>query len=78
MGIPYNQPSPFMVSIWDDPNKVLVTFRTSDMGPGFDTGCRGFAFSLAGATPPYRVAVQFDLDNAVCSAFVNGVQVGFI
>jgi hypothetical protein len=66
--------SPFFISVWDDPQKILVMFRTSDMDTGGGPN-RLFGFSLAEATPPYRIAVQFDLDNAVCSAFVNGVQV---
>jgi hypothetical protein len=69
-----DEPSPFTISIWDDPNKVLVMFRTSDMDWGSSNTNRYFTFSLAGASPPYRVAVQFDLANAVCTAFVNGVQ----
>jgi hypothetical protein len=72
--IPY-EPSPFTVSIWDDPNKVMVVFRTSDMPTGSSNNFRLFTFSLAGANPPYRIAIQFDLENAVLTAFVNGVQV---
>ena len=75
MGVSASEPSPFLVSIWDDPNKVLVMFRTADVGGGFNLPNRLFAFSLAGSTAPYRIAIQIDLVNAVCSAFVNGVQV---
>jgi len=68
--------APFAFMIWDDPNKVMAIFRTSDMEPGRGNDAfRLFSFSLAGATPPYRIAAQFDLDSAVCAAFVNGTQV---
>jgi hypothetical protein len=75
MGVNPNEPSPFLVSIWDDPNKVLVEFRTSDIGGGYNLPNRSFAFSLIRSNAPYRVALQIDLVNAACSAFVNGIQV---
>ena len=75
MGITPNEPSPFLISIWDDPSKVLVQFRTADVGGGYNLPNRSFAFFLTGATAPYRIAIQFDLVNAICSAFVNGLQV---
>jgi hypothetical protein len=78
MGLIAYEPSPFTISMWDTPTKVLVMFRTSDIGPGKSAPNRYFAFDLGTATPPFRIAVQFDLVNAVCSAFVNGTQVGFV
>lgn len=64
--------APFVVSSWDAPNKFSVMFRTSDLD---STGIRAFNFTLGAATQPFRIALQFDLDNAVLSAFVNGVQI---
>ena len=78
MGNTYYQPSPFTVSVWDDPKKIIVSFQTSDIGPVYGAGPRAFAFLLNGATPPYRIAFQIDLDNAACSVFVNGVQTSII
>jgi hypothetical protein len=74
VGTPLTDTAPFAFSIWGDPQSVVAMFRTSDMKAGVDATSRYFSISLAGATPPYRIAVQFDLDNAVCTAFVNGVQ----
>jgi hypothetical protein len=74
MGVNPNEPSPFLVSIWNGPNKVLVEFRTTDVGGGYNLPNRSFAFSLIGSHAPYRVAPQIDLVNAACSAFVNGIQ----
>ena len=78
MGLAYWQPSPITVMTWSQPNTVYVTFVTSDIGPGYNLGNHNFAFSLAGFTAPFRIAIQIDLVNAVCSAFVNGTQVPFI
>ena len=64
--------APFVVSSWDVPNKLSVLFRTSDLDP---SGIRAYNITLTPATPPFKIALQFDLDNAVLSAFVNGVQV---
>jgi len=75
LGSILGNPSPFAMSIWDDPQKIIVMFRTSDIDANPNSPTRYFGFSLAGATAPYRIAVQLDLGNAVCSAFVNGVQV---
>lgn len=74
MGSILGNPSPFAISIWDDPKKIIVMFRTSDIEANPNSPTRYFGFSLAGATAPYRITVQFDLANASCSAFVNGVQ----
>lgn len=67
--------APFAFMTWDDPHKVMVYIRTSDIDPAPASAYRNFSFMLTGATAPYRIAVQFDLDNAVCTAFVNGIQV---
>ena len=51
-----------------------------DVPYGGDAAALGrhvFDFLLGTATPPYRVAIQIDLVNAVYSAYVNGVQVAF-
>ena len=77
LGSIFYQPSPITISIRNDPNSIWITFRTSDFGPNNNAGARCFEFSTAGATRPYRIAVQIDLDNALCAAFVNGAQVGF-
>ena len=77
IGVNPDEPSPFLVSIWDDPNKVQVVFRTSDVGVGYNLPNRSFAFSLIGSTAPYRVAVQIDLVNAACSAFREWDSGGF-
>ncbi|GAC1463639.1 MAG: hypothetical protein NVSMB9_01310 [Isosphaeraceae bacterium] len=74
-GSPDFEPCPFVLKIWDEPNKVLVMFRTSDFDQGANNSDRRFSFRLPGTSGPYRIAVQFDLDSAVCSAFVNGTQV---
>jgi hypothetical protein len=74
----YPQISPFTVSgDGNNPNTLAVMFRTSDIASDFENTVRRFDFSTAGATAPYKVAIQFDLTNAVCSAFVNGLQVTF-
>lgn len=78
LGHPDYEPAPFVIKVWDQPNKIMVMFRTSDIDQGTNNPNRVFSFALGAASPPYRVAVQFDLTNAVCSAFVNGVQVAFI
>jgi hypothetical protein len=75
MGSIIYEASPFLVYVAEDPTKLVVSFRTSDMGAGLFTPKRSFALSIAGVTPPYRIALQFDLDNAVVMAFLNGVQV---
>ena len=71
------QPSPFNIAVIN-PNTLSVFFRTSDIASDFEFTFRRFDFSVAGATAPYRIAIQFDLANAVCTAFVNGTQVGLI
>jgi hypothetical protein len=52
----------------------MVQFRTSDIEHDHISPKRFFSFSLTGATPPYRIAVQFDIDNGDYTAYVNGVQ----
>ena len=68
------QASPFMVSTGYEANMIQMMFRTAEMQP---LSVRVFDFLLGTATPPYRVAMQIDLVNAVYSAYVNGVQVAF-
>ncbi len=68
------QASPFMVSTGYEANMIQMMFRTAEMQP---LSVRVFDFLLGTATPPYRVAIQIDLVNAVYSAYVNGVQVAF-
>ncbi len=78
LGITGYQPSPLIVSTGSSPNTLTVGFKTSDIPASYNAGERNFTFSLAGASAPYRVAIQIDLVNAVCSAYVNGVQVALV
>jgi hypothetical protein len=75
LGLGYTgyDPGPFVFGIGGDPDTLSVKFKTSDMEPGIEQ--RDFAFSLAGASRPYRIAVQFDLDACTVTGFLNGVQV---
>ena len=75
IGTPQSDPAPFGIAM-SDPNTVRVYFRTSDFNQGTLFGdylprYRGFDFSIAGADRPYKIAIQFDHVNAVCSAFVQ-------
>jgi hypothetical protein len=64
--------SPLFFGTWSSPTKFLAIFRTGEMDDG---AFRAFSITLSGQTPPYRFVIQLDLINAVCTAFVNGVQV---
>ena len=75
MGVTPLEAAPFLFYSWQATGSILVMFRTADIGGGINLPNRAFAFSVLGASTPYRIAVQFDLDNAICTAFVNGVQV---
>ena len=73
------EPSPYTIQV-AQPDTIQVTFRTSDIEPGNHNALsyvtyRGFDIPIGAGTGVIRVAIQFDLDNAVCSAFVNGTQV---
>ncbi len=70
-------PSPFFIYTYNSKQQLRVFFRTSNQAD-FPLGAfRAFSFTI-GAGPVIRVAVQIDLDNAVCTAFVNGTQVAFL
>ena len=75
MGVTPLEAAPFLFYSWQTTGAILVLFRTADIGGGINLPNRSFAFSVLGATTPYRIAVQFDLDNAICTAYVNGIQV---
>ncbi len=80
LGLGYPAEGDPVFAFWiTDPTTMRVCFRTSDVSPGPTIGggnFRSFDISLAGADLPYKVAVQFDHDNAVCSAFlqIKGVR----
>jgi Pectate lyase superfamily protein len=75
MGDIIYETSPILVYVSEDPTQLQVTFRTNDQDSGLFSPKRAYTISLAGSTPPFRIALQFDLDNAVTTAFVNGIQV---
>ena len=77
MGNDLYETSPVLVYVAEAPDQLLVSFETSDIGNGLFKPNRAFTISLQGALPPYRIALQFDLDNAIVTAFLNGVQMPF-
>lgn len=62
--------APVLLKTWQQPNRILVLFRTSEQ----EHGLRFFYFDLTGP-PPWKVAVQIDLDAATVGAFIRNARV---
>ncbi len=67
-------PAPFVLQM-NDSTTVAIVFRVAGDEPGTNHLLRVGQFSLAGHSPPYGIAVQFDLDTPAITTFVNGTQV---
>src|SRR5262249_55670331 len=70
------RPYPIFVGTGATGREIVVVFKTSEMDPDV-ASARSLLFSLVGAARPYRICIQIDLVNGVCSAFLNNAQVAF-